>query len=301
MNLSGRDFRRSWAKTGAAFLTRRMSYPAIHPLCVIAAIMLLSANLHAFDDLKNYSFSIASASSLTSATHRQNVVTSLGPAEAWFDVYAGSVSGTTSGISAIGPGQGGGGFGIRYLFAQPVDLTDRDFFRIIQSHSTGRNRIEGIYIGLTDLTVLQLRSVFHAPFLDNQNQYALYNFDKDPPLFVFRPKSVAYIAIRFVLPASETILVKSLSLEALPGKLPLKSLLARGTGGELFVQSDRSVGTNEIVRLEASYDLVKWFPKTSYTQGTNGIVSLRDRPYEAAKFYRLHSHLIVQPVGPTNN
>lgn len=287
------------ALLGIRFLTRS---PAMLPSLVIASIVLLSVNLHAFDNLKNYSFSITSSSSLVSAIHTQNVVTSLGAAEVRFDVYAGSVSGTTNGISAGGPPQGGGGFGISYFFAQPVDLTDKDLLRIVQSHSTGKNRIDGIYILLTDHTQLELRNLFQAPFLNSQNQYALYDFDKNPPLFVFRPKSVASIAIRFVLVPSETILVTSVSVEARPGKLPLRSLITRGTGRDVLVRSDRNVRTNEIIRLEASYDLVKWFPETTYAQGTNGVASLLDRnPYEAAKFYRLHCHPIVPPVGPTNN
>jgi hypothetical protein len=200
-----------------------------------------------------------------------------------------------TGVLIEGPSSGGGSGGIEYRFDQPVDLTNADLIRIIQTHSGGKNRISAIYLSLPNFERLELRNLGTSPFLDNQNQYALYNFESSFDSWVYLPKDISKITIEFDIRSSESILLEILSLETVGERVPLGIGIELGGTRDLTIKSSRQIQTGEIVRLEASFDLIHWFDKSNYSIG-GGEIATFDKNFEDAQFYRLRWHQIVEPV-----
>jgi len=189
--------------------------------------------------------------------------------------------------------------GIQYRFEQPVDLTGADLIRIIQTHSEGENRISGIYFALPDFEQLALRNLGTSPFLDNQNQYALYDFASSFDSWVYLPKNISRITIEFDIRSSESLLLESLSLETVSERIDLGAIITLGGERDLNIRTDRVIFSEEILRLEASFDLINWFDKSSYSQG-NGEIATFDKFFQDAKFYRFQWHKMVEPVAVVN-
>ena len=262
--------------------------------------LFITTCLYAWDDVKNYTFSISSSSVTESETYlEENVSTSLGTADVFFYVNTCTMVADSAGMTMTGI-SGSGLCGIQYRFDQPVDLTDADLIRIIQTHSDGRNRVSGIYFSLPDFKQLELRNLATSPFLNNQNQYALYNFESSFDSWVHLPRNISRITIEFDILLSETIFLESLSLETSGERMDLAALIELGGTRDLSIQSSRKILSEELVRLEASFDLVHWFEKSSFAAGTGEFV-IFDKYFIDSNFYRFRWHPVVEPVGVNND
>ena len=205
-------------------------------LTLIASILTATC-LSAWDDIKNYSFSISSSSITESGTYlEENVPTVLGTADVFFYVTTCSMVADQTGIVITGT-SGSGTCGIQYRFDESIDLTGADLMRIIQTHSGGKNRISGIYFSLPDFGQLELRNAGTSPFLDNQNQYALYNFESSFDSWVYLPTNISRITIEFDILSSENLIIEGLSLETVGGRTDLAATIEIGGTRDLKIRT----------------------------------------------------------------
>ncbi len=270
----------------------------MRPTLSLIICLIFVSRLSAWDDLTRYTFSINSSSILDSGTHlEENVVTSLGMADVFFHVAICSMDAGPTGLTITGGTVGS--CGIQYRFDEPISLTHADLIKIVQVHSGGKNRLTGIYLSLPGSVRLERRNLLESPFLENQNQYALYEFESSYDHWVYPPKNISSIDILFNVPPSESLVVESISLHTVGERVDLAAEIELGGTRNLTIRTNRAIQSDELVRLEASFDLVRWFEKSSYSTGSGDIVTF-DKRFNDAQFYRFQWHRIVEPVAALN-
>lgn len=239
--------------------------------------------------IEAYNFYIESIG-VESDTHLESEVnTPLGKADVFFYATNCSMQSNSLKLEVTNHNPGYGQCGVQFRFTEPVDLSTWDLLHLTQDYSGNTNPLSGIFLHLANAKILELIDASATPFSTNQTSYPIYLFEPSGDNYIYLPKQVKTIAFNYDIKGGETITISTMTLQTAGPAQVLDAVIQPGGSRDVIVSTTRAITTKETIRLEATYDLQKWFDKSGYIAGNGETISF-EKYLGDAPFYRFQVH-----------
>lgn len=278
-----------------ALRLRRSVRPAVVAI-VLAALTAMRGFgqqeriVDAFDGLN---FRIESTGLLQGAEHIEQRLGGAGTFAFTANV-AGSIMVGAGGEIAI-QSKGPGYAGLVFAFSAPIDARDFDYLEIRLRHSLSNSPLDIISFHTDDGGIVERRNLYQQPIGVTQTRIPVYEL-ASWDAFIHPLDGLSQVSISFAFgfgSEGQTVFIESVSFGETKLKEAFAVTLEKVGGYQLRVSSDRVFGLDEICRLEASWDLNRWFELSPWTLGM-GEVPLFMRTLSDEPFFRISRYNLVE-------
>lgn len=260
------------------------------------------------DSFSDLNFRIASESMLTSDVYETARASDAGPMD--FRAYVGACEMNAGGgeIAINLTSAGGALAGLSFEFPTPIDLSQFDYIEVGLRHKLPRNPISGVYLKLMSGAMLERRNLSMSPILPSQTRIGIYEFESSWDYWIHSQNAVRRIDVAFETPhgvQGEVVYIDSVSFGSMSPKSRFNLSIRRMGSDRLQVKADRTFGSMHLYRLEASFDLRRWFDKSGWIQG-DGSTPVFSKVFSDARYYRMSYYNLVpqaeaaSPTGVTD-